>query len=757
METEKDQKCVTQGVGSKDAQALGDGCEEFKRIQERYPGRIPIICSRGSNSDSVDLDKKKFLVSHQMKWKEFKATVAKHASSSSRHLSRRPLKATVGGQQPTSNTSMADLYKNHKSTNGFLNVTVEGFAEELVASDKQKCGRGTAELAEELAAHHVAQVVTSAMNDSTRDSKKMLAVVEQLGNRVAALESAGKRTAAETKQFGEKVAKVEEAIKKGNIPQLGVDAADSTATTEQAHASSELPSEAQHVAKNDRSELPSGRPQRDEAQHAAKNDRSTIECLRPMLLRPETSILGWSYLYLSVAAVLATIIVRMITTQHPGYHNVALDEDALVAPYFEKLQEETRKSENLSKVVQEQLATIQELKDQLQLAAQASPTWTIGSVLFSTLLATQVLVMMAFFVTLQKKNLPAFLKHVLWMFQGQNLNDGREQQHETHKEQKCEPQQEQQQNLDPKQQVIDPETTTCSSTSAFTYYTEETKSEQEIVYCIHIRCPPGGGVSHEHIEGQILTHGIRIRINKPGDKDLPALRWEKAFQLDCKEGSPTFDFRSEEAKVENDILTLVFRASNQQRIWKFPPHFHHGSEDWDLRDWHDMGGGEAPIGLYTLPEACSVASDRQSRRSLPARLQWTSAGHEQMSDGDSISQGNETEASHVDSEAVRKMRSMFGRCFDGQSEGSVAFRVASQGSIASLDTQPMPQTFDISSDPGLQDTAASQLPGEPHDCMAEELREAYVQAFKTLDSGAQSEVSSLSQEWEKPEITEVEA
>lgn len=182
-----------------DAEVIEDGCKEYHCIKKRYPGRIPIICSQGPNSDFLDLEKKKFLVCHAMKWKEFVNMVAKQANFSSEHLSRRPLKATVAGLQPTERTCMSDVYKNHKSNDGFLHITVEGFADKL----------GTHNL------DHIAHFVTSALSDRSRDHQKLVAMVEQLEIFVTALESSSKMMAAEAKQFGE-----EAAVHEINNPQL---------------------------------------------------------------------------------------------------------------------------------------------------------------------------------------------------------------------------------------------------------------------------------------------------------------------------------------------------------------------------------------------------------------------------------------------------------------------------------------------------------------------------------------------------------
>jgi len=236
----------------------------------------------------------------------------------------------------------------------------------------------------------------------------------------------------------------------------------------------------------------------------------------------------------------------------------------------------------------------------------------------------------------------------------------------------------------PEEQVPSAETVALSSVSAFTYREEETKSEQEIVHYIHIKCPPE---------------------------------------------SPPFEYKQEESKIENDVLTLVFRAS------LLPSSKDRLIDCWEarLKEWHDLGGGKAPVGLFQVPEAGSIGSDRGSRLSAPALLQKIACqDHDGMSNDDSISDENATDASHVPSDQIRNLRAMFG-CLDGRSD--------------SLDLNKTES--DISSDAG-----ESHVESEPVKPMVEEMQEV-----SRLDNEAQSEVGSLSeansQEWDKVSLSEV--
>jgi len=341
------------------------------------------------------------------------------------------------------------------------------------------------------------------------------------------------------------------------------------------------------------------------------------------------------------------------------------------------------------------------------------------------------------------------------------------------------------------------------STTTFKYSREKTrsKSKQEIIHRIRVYCPPGGGVLDEHFEFEDLAHGIKIRVSKPGDNDLPAIKWEHAFHFNCEEGEPIFEHKPEENSFENDVLDIVFKASLTRRISKLKPHSY---QDHDDRDWHDMAGGDAPVGLYTLPETSEVDS-HPSRRSGPACLQRPAMQHlEQMSE---TSQSRaKTEASHLSSEPVDQLRNTFQQFQEDMLDTSQTEMVAS--SVTS-ETYAMPQDFDIHSDAGQVEMDAScapseasefvperflseegqavigisSVPNEPgqieaeslqvqdppeapgeypppqdeqeaviEDLPVQSLQAAHVGPVQVLENKAQSEVSSSCQDWEKLEI-----
>lgn len=250
------------------------------------------------------------------------------------------------------------------------------------------------------------------------------------------------------------------------------------------------------------------------------------------------------------------------------------------------LQEETWKSQNLSQVVKTQLMTIQQLKssvEQMQLAqleqqaqqARDEFSWLVSSEFM------YVVIMACGGWLLQKlirDRLPLFLMNVEgWM-----------------------------------------------STLKFTV--TEKSSDQETVRFIDIRCP---GVLHEHIQGDIFFNGITVHINKPADNKLPAFSWTRKFQFPCKEG--LFDFKADEAKLENGILSLVLRAavSVQTRVFKFPPHFNlattDAGQDWDFEHSDAVVPLEQPVAFEVASEAKCAAppSVACSGRSAPACLQPT--------------------------------------------------------------------------------------------------------------------------------------
>jgi hypothetical protein len=154
------------------------------------------------------------------------------------------------------------------------------------------------------------------------------------------------------------------------------------------------------------------------------------------------------------------------------------------------------------------------------------------------------------------------------------------------------------------------------STLAFSVTYE--KNEQEIACLINIQCP---GVQHEHVEGVLFYNGIAIKITKPAAGGIAALNWTQKFHFPWDEG--LFDFKADEARLENGELSLKFKASSpvaQRRVFKFPPHFSMNVPDavthWedaqdDLQHAHNLQTAIirtlASFG-QTEPMACSTVS-----------------------------------------------------------------------------------------------------------------------------------------------------
>jgi len=237
-----------------------------------------------------------------------------------------------------------------------------------------------------------------------------------------------------------------------------------------------------------------------------------------------------------------------------------------------------------------------------------------------------------------------------------------------------------------------------------------------------------------------------------------------------------FDFKAEEAKLEKDVLTLVFRASSSKSyFWKFPPHFHQNHRDpYSLQDWKFLGGVEAaPLGLYALPEH----SDACSGPSGPACLQRTGmqALDEMSERSEAKTEGMTVRAQYLSNDAVQGLRNMFAQqCVEEMSDASGGAEMIWNASepaqtMPSRAAKPTPEQFDIYSSEGSQtDRDASHAPSEMNQSMVEEsqeplaasleelpvsdLRGAFRGAFQRLENKAPSEVSSSYQDWEKPEI-----
>lgn len=97
---------------------------EAKRILDKHPTKVPVICERSARSDLPVLTRKKFLVPGTMLCGEFKYVVHKDLSSANGALSSdQTIYLFVGSTTPKTGAMMSEIYDQHKDSDGFLYVS----------------------------------------------------------------------------------------------------------------------------------------------------------------------------------------------------------------------------------------------------------------------------------------------------------------------------------------------------------------------------------------------------------------------------------------------------------------------------------------------------------------------------------------------------------------------------------------------------------------------------------------------------------
>jgi|GEM_PF-1250603 len=96
--------------------------QEAKRIREKYPDRIPVICEKDARSDIPDIDKKKYLVPQDLTVGQFVYVIRKR-------IKVKPEKAIyifINNVLPPTAALMSSIYENQKDQDGFLYITYSG-------------------------------------------------------------------------------------------------------------------------------------------------------------------------------------------------------------------------------------------------------------------------------------------------------------------------------------------------------------------------------------------------------------------------------------------------------------------------------------------------------------------------------------------------------------------------------------------------------------------------------------------------------
>eukprot|EP00747_Dinoflagellata_sp_TGD_P170689 gnl/TRDRNA2_/TRDRNA2_202878_c0_seq1.p1 gnl/TRDRNA2_/TRDRNA2_202878_c0~~gnl/TRDRNA2_/TRDRNA2_202878_c0_seq1.p1 ORF type:complete len:136 (+),score=15.82 gnl/TRDRNA2_/TRDRNA2_202878_c0_seq1:62-409(+) len=97
---------------------------ESRRILEKYPERVPVLCERAPGSDLPMIERTKFLVPCSMLCGEFKYVILKHVCQAAEGLlpASQTLNLFVVNSRkvPKTGAPLSEIYDEHCSKDGFL-------------------------------------------------------------------------------------------------------------------------------------------------------------------------------------------------------------------------------------------------------------------------------------------------------------------------------------------------------------------------------------------------------------------------------------------------------------------------------------------------------------------------------------------------------------------------------------------------------------------------------------------------------------
>ena len=95
---------------------------EAKRILEKYPDRVPIIVEKNPNSDVPDIDKKKYLVPHDLSVGQWQYVIRKRLKLKSEEA----LFLFVNKNLVPASSLIGQIYNENKNEDLFLYFTYSG-------------------------------------------------------------------------------------------------------------------------------------------------------------------------------------------------------------------------------------------------------------------------------------------------------------------------------------------------------------------------------------------------------------------------------------------------------------------------------------------------------------------------------------------------------------------------------------------------------------------------------------------------------
>ena len=108
-----------QKVTFKSKHSFQDRRSEAKRVLDKYPDRVPVICERRTGSTLGDIDKEKYLIPNDLTVGQFVYVIRKRL----RLPAEKAIFLFVCGILPTISDSMNHLYNRYVDDDGFLYIT----------------------------------------------------------------------------------------------------------------------------------------------------------------------------------------------------------------------------------------------------------------------------------------------------------------------------------------------------------------------------------------------------------------------------------------------------------------------------------------------------------------------------------------------------------------------------------------------------------------------------------------------------------
>ena len=96
--------------------------QEARRIREKYPDRIPVICEKDSRSDIPEIDKKKYLVPQDLTVGQFVYVIRKRIKVKA----EKAIYIFIDNVLPPTAALMSTIYETRRSKDGFLYITYSG-------------------------------------------------------------------------------------------------------------------------------------------------------------------------------------------------------------------------------------------------------------------------------------------------------------------------------------------------------------------------------------------------------------------------------------------------------------------------------------------------------------------------------------------------------------------------------------------------------------------------------------------------------